>query len=257
MIPAILFPLRKLASAAAVLLGSCAGSHAALVDAGNGLVNDTDINVTWVRDANLFRTLAAQSGDSAGFVSAVIASVPGGIIADSGNFYDTPPFSGYHRLTAEDFSPDSGRMSWFGAQAWVVYLNGIGYGGYTGWRLPATAGDLGTGADSELGHLFYREFGGTTYESIVTTHADAVNFGLFANVQDTVYWSGAEYLRGPYMAWAYSNGSGLQDYTDKNSSLFGWAVRSGQAVPAPAAMWLLGSALLGLAGLRRIGAGRG
>lgn len=263
MIPAIRFPLTAAASAIALWFGSASGVQAALVDTGHGLVNDTDRNITWVRDANLFLTQALASGDAAGFVATIIAAVPGGAIKDTPNRYDTPDpehpfeFSGSHTLSADDFRPDTGRMSWFGALAWVEYLNSIRYGGYTGWRLPATAGDLGTGVDSELGHLFYSEFGGTTYESIVTTHANGANFDLFENIQGSVYWSGTEYVRGPYMGWAYFNGSGQQDYSDKNSTFYGWAVRNGQAaesvVPLPGAVWLMGSVLTGLAAWRRAG----
>ena len=39
------------------LMGIVNISHAALNDLGNGLVNDDTLNITWMKDANLFKTL--------------------------------------------------------------------------------------------------------------------------------------------------------------------------------------------------------
>jgi len=36
-------------------------SLAALVNVGNGLIHDTDLNITWTQDANLFLTQATAS----------------------------------------------------------------------------------------------------------------------------------------------------------------------------------------------------
>ena len=60
---------RLTATLVLVLLAS--NSRAALVDLGNGLVNHPATNLTWVADANLFRTMA--TADSA-LVTKVIAA---------------------------------------------------------------------------------------------------------------------------------------------------------------------------------------
>ncbi|QSA97664.1 DUF1566 domain-containing protein [Methylococcus sp. EFPC2] len=222
---------------------------AALVDVGDGLIHDTDLNVTWAQDANLFKTLATASGNAAIFVTTVINSV-GGVIHDTPNSLDTPAHSGAYTLTAGDFNAATGQLSWWGAQAWVGYLNSISYGGETGWRLPITPIEISgyEMTDSELGHLFYTELGGLANTPITTKHNS--NYDLFSNVPDSVYWywSGTEFTADPRHAWSFYTYFGTQFDQYKDNQFFAWPVR---AVPVPAAAWLMGSALLGLVGLRR------
>src|SRR5437868_607090 len=54
---------------ALALLSGTAVADAALTPVGNGLIDDPDANMTWVADANLFQTQAAQSGNAAAFVN--------------------------------------------------------------------------------------------------------------------------------------------------------------------------------------------
>lgn len=221
---------------------------------GNSLVIiDTDLNITWTQDANLFKTMADSylgGGNQAAFVTAVINSV-GGVIKDTPNSLDTPPGSGTYSLSASDFNPINGRISWWGAVAWANYLNSISYGGMTGWRLPTsdTCIEFGCNA-SELGHLFYTELGGQDSTAISVTHN--AGFLLFANIQDYLYWSATE---APNADWAtdFWFNFGFQAYGEKPVYLSAWAVRDGQVtgVPLPASVWLIGSALLGLGAIGR------
>jgi len=267
---------------AVVGLFSVSAAEAALVvPAGNGLVvNDTDLNIAWTQDANLFKTMATASGNAATFVTTIINSV-GGKIYDTPNAFDTPAGSGYRSLAASDFNTGSGTMTWWGAKAWVGYLNSISYAGQTGWRLPGTT-DTGTpgcnfsysGTDcgynvdpdsSELAHVFHDELGNqspyTTSGSFKGGNSGVdwgvSNSGPFSNLQNYVYWSGTEYAPDPDTVWVLVTSSGRQLGGGKVDQYFGWAVRDGQvtAVPAPAAAWLMGSALLGLLGLGRRKAG--
>jgi len=52
--------MRKIKGKLGVLLFGLVGfvniSHAALNDLGNGLVNDTTLNITWMKDANLVKS---------------------------------------------------------------------------------------------------------------------------------------------------------------------------------------------------------
>ncbi len=264
---------------AAAALFAASSAQAALVDAGNGLINDTDLNITWTQDANLFKTMATASGDASAFVTTIINSV-GGKIYDTPNSLDTPANSGYRSLAASDFNTGTGRMTWWGAQAWVGYLNSISYAGQTGWRLPGTT-DTGTpgcnfsysGTDcgynvdpdsSELAHVFYDELGNqsayTTTGSFIGgtsgVNWGVTNSGPFSNLQNTVYWLGTEYSPSPNFAWYFGADNGRQHFHYKNAAgyeFLGWAVRDGQvaAVPVPAALWLMGSALVGLFGYSR------
>ena len=73
-----------------------------LTDVGNGLINDSDANITWVADANLFRTQVAQSGNAAAFVTT--------IINDYGRPFFLPNSTITYSLTAADFDTNSGAM---------------------------------------------------------------------------------------------------------------------------------------------------
>lgn len=146
----------------------------------------------------------------------------------------------------------NGLMTWTQAVSWA---DNLVLGGYSDWRLPttipATFGWNQTG--SELGELFYNELGGVAGSSITTTHN--ANYNLFTNVQSYAYWSGADYSPGSGDAWTFDTNVGFQGSTYMSFQLYAWAVRSGDVspVPVPGAVWLFGSALLGLLGLRRRG----
>jgi hypothetical protein len=226
-------------------------AHAGLVSADGRLgVYDTTNNVTWTSDANLMATQAASySGGSAAFVSAVIAD-SGGVIHDTPSYYDP---SGTYTLSATDFNPSNGTMTWWGAQAWVHYLDVTNYGGSNRWVLPTTVdsnasagypnGAAGNAAQSssQLAQLFYGGLGQVAGASITTTHNGS--YSLFSNVQDYGYWSGTEYSAGPYDAWTLGP-TGYQIDITKN--LYGSALAVQAPVPLPAAAWLL---LAGLGGI--------
>lgn len=245
-----------------VLVAIAGPARADLVATANGLgVYDTVNNVTWTSDGNLFKTQAAgYAGGASAFVSAVIAA-SGGVIHDTPNGYDTVPNSGTHVLDANDFQAAGGGLSWWGAQAWVHYLNVIGYGGSTQWALPTTVdspssngGSGGSAApptsSSQLAQLFYGGLGQRAGFGIDTIHTGA--YALFSNLQvNGVYWSATESSANFANAWSYGPGSGYQIADAKYAADSAIAVTNGQlaAVPLPGSAWLLGSSLLGLAGV--------
>ena len=171
-----------------------------------------------------------------------------------------------------------GRMTWASAVAWA---NSLVVGTYDDWRLPTvtdigtsgctygagnlsygTGGDCGYNVDTatgELASLWYDTLGNTPYYSTTGTSAQAgwglSNTGPFSNLQSGVYWSGTEYAPVTGDAWNFYTGYGYQDYPGKYHDYYAWAVRSGDVspVPLPAAGWLFGASLLGLAGLVRRG----
>jgi hypothetical protein len=184
------------------------GAAAALINRGGGLIYDTDLNVTWLADANYAKT------------------------------------SGY---TDSLYGPGSdGRMTWGQAIGWVsqlVYHDPVRNRDLRGWRLPVTPqpdpscsmqlnGDsIGYNCTgSELGHLFYKELGGKAATSIRTTHN--ANYALFANAPASLYWSGTSYAQDPSRAWGFLFDSGSPLLGGKGDRMYVLPLRPGD-VGAP------------------------
>lgn len=191
---------------------------------------DTEANLTWLADANNSRTTG----------------------------YDA-----------------DGRMDWSDANNWATGLN---VGGVTGWRLPETI-DIGNdgatyinlyqGVDygynitshSELSNMYFNVLGNTSDYDINGVRLNCplpssclTNTGPFSNLQATAYWSGTESAINTDNAWLFFMGFGIQAIgTQEDNGIYAWAVHSGDvsAVPVPAAVWLFGSGLIGLAGLAK------
>jgi hypothetical protein len=220
------------------------GANASLTasDGGN-TVFDSDLNIYWLADANLAATNSfglARNTD--------LGAIPG--------------------VYGGSFIFDDGMMTMGGAMKWIAAMNAANYLGYNDWRLPTTlqpdasCGDQNVGwvigsygyncTGSEMGNLFYTELGGAAASSILSTHN--ASLALFQNVQPYFYYSGTKYAPDPtYQAWVFDMYGGYQAPAPMGNYFYAFAVRSGQVavVPVPAAVWLLGSGLLGLIGVAR------
>jgi len=208
----------------ALLIGFVSSvAHAGLIDRGNGLIYDEVQDITWLQDANYAKT--------------------------SGYAYE-------------------GNMNWNEAITWADELV---YGGYDDWRLfNASPDDINCSesstfhgttkygfncTESELGHLFYNEFGLTQEQSILEAAGDA-DFDLFINVADYAYWSGTESSPlGPY-ALNFATSSGYQAIARKRGGVSGWAVRDGDVshdnveIPEPSTFFVFSLGLMGLVSSR-------
>lgn len=203
-------------------------ANANLVSAlGGQVVNDTDLNITWLANANL---------------------------ADIQAF-------GVSGINA------NGAMNWNTAKLWIAAMNTANYLGYNDWRLPTvsdigTSGcnyaysgtDCGFNvntATGEMAHLFYDELGNKGFYNtagvaqsgygLFDDLANPNDESLFTNLQSNGYWSGTEYAPSTGFAWVFDTGDGRQYAGDKDPNLYALAVRPGQvaAVPEPSTYTML------------------
>ena len=205
--------LLKFLAAAAAMVVFTGAAQAALVARSGGMVFDTVQNITWLADWNYAKT--------------------SGFDAD-------------------------GLMTWSTANNWA---NNLVYGGFDDWRLPTTnttassncnsAVNPGGGfplqyrgancTGSEMGHMFYNEFGAIARSGILSG-SNTANLALFTNVQSGFYWSGTEYAPDPVRAWVFRAEVGRQDVVDENVALYAVAVRPGDvaaSVPEPQTLALV------------------
>lgn len=209
-------------------------ANAALWDRGGGLIYDDVLEITWLQDANYAQTSGYD---------------------DSLYGYDT----------------DGLMVWWFRAVEWADQLV---YGGYDDWRLPTTVdGVYEVGYDgtttagynittSEMGYMYYVNLGNVGAFSLYKGPNPPGTWGL-ENTGPVInlrtlhpYWSGTENVdQGSSLnAWIFNFYDGGQTIGAKaGNAFFAWAVRDGDvdAVPIPGALWLLGSGLVGLIGIRR------
>jgi len=199
-------------------IGLSTAAQAALIDHGAGLIYDDVLDVTWLQNAN----------------------------------------------------QANGPMSWDDAQTWVGNLS---YQGYTNWRLPTISpingstydmsisydgtsdkGYSNSSAASELGYLFHVNLGySSQYDgfSMPSNYGSDENSIFGSSLQADKYWSGSE-LSGTEALY-FDMSDGYQGRSSKANSFYALAVHNGNLapVPVPAAVWLFGSALVGLIGFGR------
>jgi len=157
---------------------------------GGAAVYDTNLNVTWLANANLAAT----------------------------NAFGTPGINA------------GGLMTLATAQNWIASMNLAKYLGFSNWRLPATpmsdpncTGGYGC-LGSEMGYLFYVELGGQATASITTVHN--ANYILFTNLQGGTYWSSvSDPAHGEN--WTFSFGTGGEGQNFNNLNFLPWPVLTG------------------------------
>jgi len=229
-------------SAALVMGLSATASQAALESRlGGQAVYDTNLNITWLADAN---------------------------------------FAATNSLDVSGIRPD-GSMTWFTAQSWIAGINTSNYLGYNDWRLPSTnpvngsfnyfysvngntdvgynisaPGSLHSGSTaSELAYMYYVNLGNKApynTDGSPQIGSGLVNTGPFSNLQQGTYFSGTDFalFDNNNYAWVFSLTDGFQTGGIKDSIFlsdygYAWAVRSGDVavVPEPEAWGLMLSGL--------------
>ncbi|HFE38188.1 MAG TPA: DUF1566 domain-containing protein [Gammaproteobacteria bacterium] len=211
----------------ALLLGGAGSASAGLIDRGDGMIYDDDLNITWLADANYAQT-SGYDVDGLMSWSAANAWADQLVITDT-NGVDYSDWRLFNADPSDTNCTDSIAPSGFATQ-------------HFGYNC----------AGNELGHLFYDELGVTAGNSI----SDSTDPGLalFSNVQSSVYWSGTDFAPDTSQAWLFITNDGRQNITNKDNELYAWAVRSGDvaisSVPEPGTMFLLAAGMIGIAGVK-------
>lgn len=228
--------IRMAALGVAATLAMSGAAQAALVDRGGGLIYDTDLNVTWLKDANYAKT---SGYDADGLMTWTTATT----WAANLTYYDS-----IRNVTYDDWRLPTTTDT-----------------GTSGCNFAYSDTDCGYNVDpasSEMAHLYFFELGNLSYYTTTGVDSGAVagganpystldNVGPFINFQSYFYWSGTEYAPDPTLLWYFYAGHGFQDFNDKTSSFYALAVRPGDVAAVPEAeTYALMLAGLGLVGWR-------
>jgi len=222
-------------------IGFSSAAHAVLIDRGNGMIYDSDQNLTWLQDANYAQT--------------------SGYDADGLMDWDTA-------------------MAWAAGLEYGGYadwrLPTITDTGAPGVQCSNNGTDCGYNVDtsgSEMAYMWYDILGNTpmfdpdgnrtgcSYSSpwcLTSTSADGVDF---LNLQPDWYWLGSGYSSFTVSsshsgsAWRFRPLAGLQHYGINFSESYAWAVRSGDvgrvSVPEPGTFLLMAAGIVGIVGVKR------
>jgi len=174
-------------------------------------------------------------------------------LIDNGNhlIYDTDLHITYYDAPAS-------LRSWSDSTAWAAGLT-IGNTVAGSWRLPTGTGNTWSYA-GEMGHLYHIELGNTYDPMNPSTY---YNRGPFTNMvpydYGNIYWLSNTAVSSNHdkLAWLFSFPDGALAMQTQDRLFSAMAVHDGNivgapsSVPIPPTIWLLGSGLIGLVGLRR------
>lgn len=221
---------------------------------------DTDLNITWLADANLPQSdLLGLTGLN--IVSAAEMSLTQGSAAFFIARMNSAAYMGVTTWRLPTARPVNGTNYYVGAG--IDMYNGVSDQGY---NLSASGTAYAGTTASELAHMHYVTLGNSgaydvtgtltpCYNSASTTPYCLTNSGPFTNLRSNDgYWTDV-LLQGDtgYISFRFLNGGQGLDHS--SSGLFTWAVTDGDVgtpvVPIPAAVWLFGGALGALGVARR------
>lgn len=216
------------------------------------LVYSSVSNITWLQNGNLLNNLFIDRGIPAVY-NDIAAAVP--TVTLTYSFSGPQP----HTVALTDYLDwwePNGRANFYGAYAFVQYLNAISYGGVNQWRLPDAINGVypnpfpsGYVKSGDFGQLYYDELNSPSGFGM----ADPLNY--FSNEVGAQYWSATDADFNVTQPFGFNVGQGDQYFLNRDFPFFVWPVFSGQvsAIPeASAALFMIPAALLaGFAAIRR------
>lgn len=199
-------------------------ARGALMDRGGGLIYDSVLNVTWLRDANYAQTMGYQ--DVGGYMNCFQAS----------NWVNWLVYQGYNDWQLPPCGPINGSAANWNHPANPIY-DGSADESYNVTR-PGTL--YANSTATALPNLFYSTLGNNgSYQTNGAFNSIArTNVGPFTNVR-SIYWSAGSYPPFPNHDWYFDFSTGLQAtggmfYTTPGFT--GWAVRPGDSAPLAGAV---------------------
>jgi Protein of unknown function (DUF1566) len=200
-------------------------ASAALIDRGNGLIYDTDLDITWMQDANYAQTSGYDTDGAMSWSSAAAWAdqlVYGG-------------FSDWRLPTTIDIGLLGCNNTMPGDECAII-------------PDPST---------SEMAHLFYTELGnlsGYFENGNPRPGGGLTQTGPFINMQVNGYWGGTYHINSTTnTAYGFDMVYGVNYVNELRNARYALAVSDGDigAVPVPAAGWLAGAAFAAAAARAR------
>ncbi len=228
--------LLRLVAACLVMAGVSGAAQAALIDRGGGLIYDSDLNVTWLKDANYAKTSGYDADGMMTWSQAVTW-------AANLTYYDSVrnvTYTDWRLPTTTDTGTPGCNFAYSGTDC--------------GYNVNP--------ASSEMAHLYFTELGNQSYYTTSGAVSGAYaggsnpnstldNTGPFINFQSGGYWSGTSFPPVPSFAWYFLTLDGTQRRSASTGSFYALAVRPGDVAAIPEAeTYALMLAGLGLVGWR-------